>query len=238
MLDRKQGKPIYQQIADNLQSEITQYYHSGDILPSEQELAKRFSVNRHTLRRGVDELIGLGLVDRVHGKGTLVLDAPVEYSISKNSRFSQNLEALGKSSDSKLLRKIEIKAHGNIAKLLEISKGDAVLWLETLRKVDDKPFCLISHYLPLARLGESIRDYESGSLHTFLKGMSLKPVRMSSIVSACLPINEDGLLLSMPRHLPVLRVKTVNIDAVAQKPIEYSLARFRSDRAQLSIDIL
>ncbi|MDO9163313.1 MAG: phosphonate metabolism transcriptional regulator PhnF [Methylococcaceae bacterium] len=237
MLDRKQGKPIFRQIAETLQQDIQQHYQAGDCLPSEQELADRFSVNRHTLRRGIDELVSLGLVERVHGKGVFVLDAPVDYAIGKHSRFTENLEALGKTSDSRLLRKLEIKAKGNVAKMLQIAEGDAVLWLETLRKVDDKPFCVISHYLPIARLGEGIRDYETGSLHAFFKNMGLKPVRLGSTVSATLPLDEDGLLLAMPRHLPVLRVKTVNVDVKTQKPIEYSLARFRADRAQISINI-
>lgn len=237
MLDRKQGKPIFRQIAENLQQDIQQHYQAGDCLPSEQELADRFSVNRHTLRRGIDELVMLGLVERVHGKGVFVLDAPVDYAIGKHSRFTENLEALGKTSDSRLLRKLEIKAKGNVAKLLQIAEGDAVLWLETLRKVDGKPFCLISHYLPLARLGDGIKDYQDGSLHTFFKQMGLTPVRLGSTVSASLPLDEDGLLLSMPRHLPVLRIKTVNIDAQSQLPIEYSLARFRADRAQISINL-
>ncbi|MCL7419714.1 MAG: phosphonate metabolism transcriptional regulator PhnF [Methylobacter sp.] len=237
MLDRKHGKPIFRQIADSLQQDVLQHYQAGDCLPSEQELADRFSVNRHTLRRGIDELVDLGLVERVHGKGVFVLDAPVDYAIGKNSRFTENLEALGKTSDSRLLRKLEIMAKGNVAKRLQIEEGEPVLWLETLRQVDGKPFCLISHYLPLKRLGDAVRDYQSGSLHAFFKSMGLDPVRRGSTVSATLPLDEDGLLLAMPRHLPVLRIKTVNVDRNTQQPIEYSLARFRADRAQISIDL-
>lgn len=167
MLDRKHGKPIFRQIADSLQQDVLQHYQAGDCLPSEQELADRFSVNRHTLRRGIDELVDLGLVERVHGKGVFVLDAPVDYAIGKHSRFTENLEALGKTSDSRLLRKLEIMAKGNVAKRLQIDEGEPMLWLETLRQVDGKPFCLISHYLPLKRLGDGVRDYQNGSLHAF-----------------------------------------------------------------------
>ncbi len=238
MLNRKQGLPIFRQIAESLKNEVINHYQAGDCLPSEQEIADRFSVNRHTLRRGIDELVALGLVERVHGKGVFVLDPPVDYTIGKHSRFTENLEALGKTSVSKVLRKLEIVAQGNIARMLALEDGEKVLWIETLRNVEDKPFCLISHYLPIRRLGDGVLEYQSGSLHTFLKGLDIKPVRQSSTISASLPLDDDSLQLVMPKNLPVLRVKTVNIDAVSQLPIEYSLARFRSDRAQISIDIL
>ncbi|PKM38516.1 MAG: phosphonate metabolism transcriptional regulator PhnF [Gammaproteobacteria bacterium HGW-Gammaproteobacteria-10] len=237
MLDRKHGKPIFRQIAEHLQDEIRQHYQPGEGLPSEQELADRFSVNRHTLRRSIDDLVALGLVERVHGKGVFVLNAPVDYAINKNSRFTENLEALGKGSDSRLLRKLEIFAKGNVATQLQVAEGEPVLWLETLRQVDGKPFCVISHYLPLQRLGDAVREYQTGSLQTFFKRLGFDPVRHSSTISASLPLDEDSLLLAMPRHLPVLRVKTVNIDQGSGQPIEYSLARFRADRAQISIDL-
>lgn len=237
MLNREQGKPVYRKIAEKLLQDIQRHYQASDRLPSEQELANRFSVNRHTLRRGIDELVSIGLVERVHGKGIFVLDAPLDYAIGKNNRFTENLEALGKSSDTYLIKKIEIKAEGNISKQLKLNIGDSVLWLETLRKVDDKPFCLISHYLPLTRMDSDIMNYQRGSLHAFIKTMGLSPVRASSAISATLPRDEDGLLLLMPKYLPILRVKTINIDNTSKQPIEYSLARFRSDSAQISIDI-
>ncbi|EPZ2510039.1 UTRA domain-containing protein [Shigella sonnei] len=41
----------YQEIAAKLEQELRQHYRCGDYLPAEQQLAARFEVNRHTLRR-------------------------------------------------------------------------------------------------------------------------------------------------------------------------------------------
>ena len=54
----------YQQIAAELELELRNGYRCGDYLPPEQQLADRFQVNRHTLRRAVDELVERGWVDR------------------------------------------------------------------------------------------------------------------------------------------------------------------------------
>ena len=44
----------YQEIAAKLEQELRQHYRCGDYLPAEQQLAARFEVNRHTLRRASD----------------------------------------------------------------------------------------------------------------------------------------------------------------------------------------
>ncbi len=41
----------YQEIAARLEQELRHHYRCGDYLPAEQQLAARFEVNRHTLRR-------------------------------------------------------------------------------------------------------------------------------------------------------------------------------------------
>ena len=67
LLVRQSGLAIWAQIASDLRGQIERAFDEGDWLPAEPELAARFGVNRHTLRRAVDELIAEGLVERVHG---------------------------------------------------------------------------------------------------------------------------------------------------------------------------
>ena len=65
----------YQEIAAKLEQELRQHYRCGDYLPAEQQLAARFEVNRHTLRRAIDQLVEKGWVQRRQGVGVLVLSA-------------------------------------------------------------------------------------------------------------------------------------------------------------------
>ncbi len=69
-LQRNGGETIYSQIAKLLKEEIASFLTPGECLPSENELAGRFGVNRHTVRRAVEDLIAAGLLERRHGKGT------------------------------------------------------------------------------------------------------------------------------------------------------------------------
>ena len=228
--------PVYVQISKALRRDIQNFYKAGDILPSESDLAARYNVNRHTLRRAVDELITDGLVQRQHGKGVFVLAPSIDYQIGPQTRFTENLETLGISTKSRVIRKQIIPAQGGVANRLQLTSGTEVIFLETLRTVEDKPFCLISHFLPLQLFRQVMANYDGGSLHEFLQHQCDTRVRRSeSLISAVLPESDDARLLSMPRHMPVLRVKSVNVNIRNQHPVEYVVTRFRGDAAQLSI---
>lgn len=236
MIQRGTGETVYRQVQRQLEAEIRTLHRPGDALPPEAVLAERFGVNRHTLRRALEGLIAEGWVERRHGRGSFVLHKPLEYDIGQRTRFTEALEAQGRTTESVVLRKLRIPAQGGVAQRLQLDEGDAVAWIETLRSVDGAPFCVISHYLPLGLLPAVLNDYTGGSLHEFIEaqhGWRLK--RRESLVSAALPQGDDASLLAMPAHSPVLRVKSVNVRERDGTPIEYALTRFRADRMQLRI---
>jgi GntR family phosphonate transport system transcriptional regulator len=235
LVARSEGSiPVYRQIRDILAGEIRQLYKSGDSLPSEGELAQRFGVHRHTLRRAVDELVADGLVLRLHGKGVYVLEPEIHYTIGSSTRFTETLESLGKTTASRVLRKQRIPATRGISLKLNIEEGEEVVFIETLRDVEKKPFCVISHFLPLYFGEDVLKHYSEGSLHSFLKkSCGNELVRSESLVSAVLPDTCDASLLNMPKHEPVLRVKSTNLDLKSKKPVEFAVTRFRGDAAQL-----
>jgi GntR family transcriptional regulator len=67
-------EPIYLRISGALRRSILSgEYKPGDILPSEHELAGRYSTSRVTVRKSLDVLESEGLVRSWHGKGYFVL---------------------------------------------------------------------------------------------------------------------------------------------------------------------
>lgn len=234
VLTRNQGEAIYAQIARLLREEITQRLKPGDCLPAEHLLAQRFGVNRHTVRRAVEDLIDEGLLERRHGRGTFVLDPPNDYLLGRGTRFTETFESLGKKTDSRVLRKLIVPARGGVAERLAIPSDSPVVWIETLRSADERPICVISHFLPQERVGAALANYHGGSLHEYLmKCFGWKLARSESLISACLPRGDDASLLAMPQQQPVLRVKSLNRRESDGIPIEYAVTRFRADRIQL-----
>lgn len=228
--------PVYRQLSDAIRSEIQDYYKAGDQLPSESDLAYRYQVNRHTLRRAVDELVNDGVVIRRHGKGMFILTPSIDYHISTRTSFTETLETLGAPTRSRVLRKQHLYAQGGVAQRLQLNNGDEVVFLETLREVNDRPFCVCSHFLPLPQFQAVLEHYDTGSLHQFLEdNCNMRLRRAESLVSAVMPANDDSTLLNMPLNMPVLRVKSLNLCIQTETPIEYVVTRFRGDAAQLAI---
>lgn len=235
-INRHIGETVYSQIARSLEDEIQRFYTAGDFLPSEQELALRYAVNRHTVRRAIEQLIANGLVERQHGRGTMVLDLPLDYTIGKVTRFTETLELTGKATCSEIIRKLVIPARDGVMRRLQLEQNDDVIWIESLRSADGKPMCVISHYLPFAQFPDLLNQYSGGSLHEFIQnhyGIALR--RQESMVTAENPQGDDAALLGMPMNRPLLRVKSVNVSEPDGRPLEYALTRFRADRIQLRI---
>lgn len=236
-VDRESGQALYAQIASRLEQVVLDQYSAGDGLPSEGDLATLFGVNRHTLRRAVDELVEAGLLERRHGLGIFVLDTQLDYRIGQATRFTANLAALGFMPENRILRQQSLPAIPRVAQRLAIGEGDAVNWIETLRLVDTHGLCLISHFVPAARFPDLLERFESGSLHALLRAEYGCEVRRSeSLVTAMLPQGDDARMLSMPQNRPVLRIKSINVDVRDDTPVEYAIARFRADRIQLRIN--
>lgn len=234
-LVRQSGLAIWAQIASDLRAQIERSFDEGDWLPAEPELAARFGVNRHTLRRAVDELIAEGLVERVHGRGTRVLARGLVYGIGRDTRFTERLAASGRTAQVRLLDRSEIAAEGGVARRLRVAEGTPVLRLRTLRGENDLPYALTLHFLTGAA-AEAARSYAGGSLTRHLRetaGITLD--RVESLITTRLPLPEDALALRMPRTQPVLRVKGVNACRECGLVQEYAISQFRGDRIQLSM---
>lgn len=70
------SQPLYVQIYEELISAIrSQKLRPGERIPSEKELAERYSVSRITSKRAIEMLADQGLVTRMRGKGSFVTKA-------------------------------------------------------------------------------------------------------------------------------------------------------------------
>jgi|GEM_PF-1946895 len=76
-IDRGNGVPPYEQIAQLLRAAITsRVLAPGERLPTETKLAEHFGVARMTVRRAVQELRGQGMLVPASGRGFAVRPAP------------------------------------------------------------------------------------------------------------------------------------------------------------------
>ncbi|WP_404395993.1 phosphonate metabolism transcriptional regulator PhnF [Stutzerimonas chloritidismutans] len=231
-LSRQPSEPLYLELAQVLRGEL-RHYRIGDFLPGEMQLARRFAVNRHTLRRAVDELVQEGRLLRRQGKGTQVLRRPLVYPLQADSAYSDALAALGVRTEARLLARRQLSASAEEARHLQLAEGAALIELSTLRLLDGEPVSLIRHRY-CASHAERLADYQGGSLRRYLGERGLPLTRRFSLIGARLADRDEAAQLLMPLRMPLLSVFTLSCDATG-RPVEIALSASRSDRFQYQV---
>lgn len=227
----------YQEIAAKLEQELRCHYRSGDYLPAEQQLAARFEVNRHTLRRAIDQLVEKGWVQRRQGVGVLVLMRPFDYPLNAQARFSQNLLEQGSHPSCEKLLSVLRPASRHVADALGVQEGDNVIHLRTLRRVNGMALCLIDHYFSDMALWPALQQFCSGSLHDFLHqqlGVSL--TRTQTRISARRAQAKESRLLEIPNMAPLMCVRTLNHRDGEVNAAEYSVSLTRADMIEFTME--
>lgn len=235
MIERGTGVALWRQIEQQLADDVTGgVFPEGSRLPTEPELAERFGVNRHTLRRAVSGLVEQGLLRVEQGRGTFVQENVVDYLIGKRTRFSEIINRQHRNPAGRLLRAYEVEAEPGIAKELALKPGTPCILLETVNDVDGRPLSTSSNYFPARRFPELIPVYsETRSITKALTHHGAGDyTRKTTRVTARLPDAEDAKILKQPVSRPVLVLESVNVDE-AGKPVQFSIARFVADRMQI-----
>jgi len=237
MVERGSGIAVWRQIGESLAHDIrTRLYAPGEQLPPEPELAAKFSVNRHTIRRAMGALEQTGLIRIEQGRGTFVQEHAIDYAIGRRTRFSENLRSQGMLGHTEVLGSQVLKS-AEIGKHLKLARGAGILRVQTLGKAEGRIITVADHYFDDARLpgfADALRA--SRSVSRALARYDLADyARAWSRITTTLPPADIARLLSQPRTRPVLQVEALNVDRDGV-PLQYSLTNFAGDRVQLTIN--
>jgi GntR family phosphonate transport system transcriptional regulator len=232
---RQDGISLWRQIASRLQHDIgAGVYPPGGRLPTEAELSHHFGVNRHTVRRALEELSRGGLVRVEQGRGSFVAEDVLEYAVEPRTRFSEWIRRHNMEPSGRLLQLKETAADSHVAGGLGIRSGSRVIFLERLGFADDRPVSLSQHYFPAARLRGLLDALRATPTITeALKAVGVSDyLRQITRVTARLPNTEEAELLRMPRNRPLLVTENVNVDR-AGTVVEFGVSRYPTPRVQI-----
>jgi len=232
---RQSGVALWRQIAHALRGEIGAGHPApGGRLPTEAQLSNRFGVNRHTVRRALEELSRAGLVRVEQGRGSFVPEDVIDYTVGARTRFSEWIRRHNKEPSGRVLRLLEVAAEPAVASGLGIRQGARVVLLERLGLADGTPVSLGTHHFPAARLSgllEALR--EAPTITEALRRVGVSDyLRQVTRVSARLPDAREAELLRTPRSRPLLITENINVDR-AGAIVEYGTARYPTPRVQI-----
>lgn len=234
---RGTGVSLWKQIVERFEADIGEgRLAPGTRLPTEMELAERFGVNRHTLRRALAALTDQGLIEATPGRGTFVKEPPIRYPIAARTRFSEIVSGEGRAPGGRLVRSLIEPASAAIAEALRLTPGQDVLRIDMLREADGVPITVGSHWYEATRCRDlDLLVASTGSVTRALEALGLGDYRrLETRITARPADEEERRLLSLPAGRTVMVVEAINGDA-RRRPIQYSRARFAADRVQLVV---
>lgn len=145
--------PVYHQIRRSVKHWILdKHYCSNDKIPTEQELASQFNVNRMTVRQALSSLVEEGLLIRKRGEGTFVTDNEELIQGMNLKHINMTSELLLPLMKSKALSVEinEIEPTPLIREKLELNKNDRyVVRIKRDRLVQESFLSFTVNYLPL-----------------------------------------------------------------------------------------
>jgi GntR family transcriptional regulator, phosphonate transport system regulatory protein len=235
-LPQTKGLTRWRQIADRLGREVSAARYASGRLPTEPELAERFGVNRHTIRRAIAALAEQGLVHAVQGRGTFVADRHIDYVLGRRTRFSANLKREGRDPGYRVISVMRGPADEATVRDLALSAGALVLQLETVGEADGVPLSYGVHRFPAERFAALPAAFvATGSITGALAACGVADyTRRVTRLLARPPNEHEARQLDQPLSRPVLQADSVNVD-LAGAPIQRSLTVFAGDRVQMVV---
>ena len=141
-------RPLYQQIKALItQSLQAGEWKPGELMPSEVELAARFKVSQGTVRKAIDELAAENLVLRRQGKGTFVASHAEERAHFRFLRLRPD-DGVPHHPENRFLEVKRMRAPAEVARLLELKSGDAVVYIKRVQSFEGAPTILEELWLP------------------------------------------------------------------------------------------
>lgn len=227
--------PIWRRIAQELAAGIGPGgLGPGQRLPSEAQMAVRFGVNRHTVRRAVELLQRQGMVRVEQGRGAFVADDVIAYPVQVRTRFSEWVRRHNREPSGHILFVREEAAGPTVAAGLAVAEGADVVVMERLGLADGTPVSLGTHTFPAERLpGIAVALRTGGGVSAALAAAGVPDyVRLSTRVSARMPTATEADLLQIDPARPLLVTENVNVDT-AGTIVEFGLARYPSSRVEI-----
>jgi GntR family phosphonate transport system transcriptional regulator len=240
MIEWKKGEALWSQIATEVARDIENgLYRRGEKLPTEAQFAAQYQVNRHTIRRALEELSAARIIRTEHGRGSFVAEDVMDYRIGKRPRFSEWIRSHNRAPIGEILLIDEV-CLGSLpeaeaaGQALHLGPDDMVVIIERLGAADDRPVALSRHIFPASRypgLQEALQKNSSITAALSAAGVA-DYTRQWTRVCARMPDVREARLLRMARTDALLTCETLNA-TTSGEVVEFGSTCYPAPRVQL-----
>lgn len=233
------GSPKYRQIVNRIVSEMREgTYKVGDALPTERRLMDAFGVSRHTVRQATQALKQMGVIDARQGKGSVVVSKPGPTAFVERMHSFKGLVDEGASVNRRLVRKLIVRADGELGEAFSCGPGRELLELQYLRQiVEDPPLPAVFLKVWIDPMFESISnalETEVGTtrdaiVEVMKRRFEFETGAIRQNISACALDKADAAMLDRPTGECALQIERRYYQNSAGTPHVRTLSVCRGD---------
>ena len=229
-MNEREGIPIYQSIRMQIHKDISaNRLRVGDMIPSEQSLARKYKVSITTVRKAVDSLTKEGIIERRRGLGSFVLKDLNETKMALKGSF-QDVLAVAHDTTSQIIKFEYVVPDEHILQRLQLPPGSQTLNLERMRFKEGSAFLYSVSYIP----DEISQHFTKKELEEFtltqliMEKCGIPVVRAVQNFSATIATIEMAQILDVPVGFPLLEIERIGMTE-DNRPVNLFYGYFRSD---------
>ncbi|MFP7495108.1 trehalose operon repressor [Terribacillus saccharophilus] len=225
---QKKFQAIYDVLAKEIQAEKIK---AGQLLPSENELTERFETSRETVRKALQLLSQNGYIQKLQGKGSVVLEQDkLPLPVSGLTSFKELARSMSQHVETRVISLSGKKANDFDQRMLQCATGASVWELHRLRKIDgeaviyDKDLLLkdLAPGLTETIAADSIYDYLEQDM-----GLSISYARKEVVVEEADAKDKEILDMGSYQQLVVVRSAVYLEDTTL---FQYTESKHRPDK--------
>ena len=243
MIDLSSPVPLWQQVVDLIRTNVaTGQWPPGQRIPSEREFCEAHGISRTTVRQALAEAESVGLLERIHGKGTFVARPKVQQPLVQLTSFEQTLQDLGLEPQVRLLSSHLRPADAATAHLFGVTTGAELADFRLLGLGSGEPMSLYDSLVPMS-LGAGLRPEverlgAAGELffinRLLMERYGYPHLQAEQTYEAVIVEPDLAGLLHVPKRSPAFQVTTLFRDP-AGHPVELRRAVYRGDKYQFHV---
>ncbi|MBB6024122.1 GntR family trehalose operon transcriptional repressor [Paenibacillus sp. JGP012] len=219
---------IYEDIAERIRNgEI----EAGTLLQSELDLSERYQTSRETIRKALKMLYEEGYIQKIQGKGSIVLDIrKIDFPVSGLVSFKELAQKMGHRAQTvvKLFR--EQAVDQTLSQKTGFAQQQQVWQINRVRKVDGEQVILDKDYISQRLIPGLDEDICQDSIYEYIEqglGLSISYAKKEILVEE--PTAEDRELLDLEGFHNVVVVRSqVYLEDTSQ--FQYTESRHRPDK--------
>ena len=160
----------YWQIAQDLSEKIKHgQYATGELLPSETDLTRLYNTSRETIRKALAELSVAGLIQKVKGKGSIVLNtARFAFPVSDIVTFNELNQSEQMRAQTKVLQLKKQQLPADISSRMRLRQPPAT-FIQRLRIVNEEPVIVDEDYILKKFVPVITEEQAQNSLYSYFE---------------------------------------------------------------------